>query len=47
MGVAGTLDDFADITANVRAYAPNDYGLYNMAGNVNECNGCLPSYVDS
>ena len=36
MGVAGALDDFADITANVRAYAPNDYGLYNMAGNVNE-----------
>lgn len=36
MGVAGSLNDMADITANVRAYAPNDYGLYNMAGNVNE-----------
>ena len=36
MGVAGSLDDFADITAQVRAYAPNDYGLFNMAGNVNE-----------
>ena len=36
MGVAGALDDAGDITVNVRSYAPNDYGLYNMAGNVNE-----------
>ncbi len=36
MGVAGALDDFGDITVNVYSYAPNDYGLYNMAGNVNE-----------
>ena len=36
MGVAGALDDFGDITVNVYTYAPNDYGLYNMAGNVNE-----------
>ena len=36
MGVAGALDDGGDITVNVRSYAPNDYGLYNMAGNVNE-----------
>ena len=36
MGVAGALDDFGDITVNVYQYAPNDYGLYNMAGNVNE-----------
>ena len=36
MGVAGALDDFGDITVQVRAYAPNDYGLFNMAGNVNE-----------
>ena len=36
MGVAGALDDGGDITVNVHSYAPNDYGLYNMAGNVNE-----------
>ena len=36
MGVAGSLNDHADITAPVREYWPNDYGLYNMAGNVSE-----------
>ena len=36
MGVAGSLNDNADITSPVRAYWPNDYGLYNMAGNVAE-----------
>ena len=36
MGVAGALNDFGDITVSVRSYAPNDYGLFNMAGNVNE-----------
>jgi len=36
MGVAGDLDDFGDITVDVHQYAPNDYGLFNMAGNVNE-----------
>lgn len=36
MGVAGALNDGADITAPVGTYAPNDYGLYNMAGNVAE-----------
>jgi len=36
MGVAGSLNDKADITAPVRSYEPNDFGLYNMAGNVNE-----------
>jgi sulfatase modifying factor 1 len=36
MGVAGALNDAADITAPVRAYLPNDFGLYNMAGNVSE-----------
>jgi sulfatase modifying factor 1 len=35
-GVAGSLNDKADITAPVRSYLPNDFGLYNMAGNVNE-----------
>jgi len=35
-GVAGYLNDKADITAPVRSYEPNDFGLYNMAGNVNE-----------
>jgi gliding motility-associated lipoprotein GldJ len=36
MGVAGNLNDAADITAPVYSYWPNDYGLYNMAGNVAE-----------
>lgn len=36
MGVAGHLNDNADITAPVYQYWPNDYGLYNMAGNVSE-----------
>ncbi len=36
MGVAGYLNDGADITAPVTKYVPNDFGLYNMAGNVNE-----------
>ena len=36
MGVAGILDDGYVITAPTDAYAPNDFGLYNMAGNVNE-----------
>ena len=35
-GVGGGLNDKADITAPVRSYPPNDFGLYNMAGNVNE-----------
>ncbi len=36
MGVGGYLNDKADITAPVRDNPPNDFGLYNMAGNVNE-----------
>jgi len=36
MGVGGYLNDKADITAPVRDFPPNDFGLYNMAGNVNE-----------
>ncbi len=36
MGVAGALNDAADITAPVYSYWPNDYGLYNMGGNVSE-----------
>lgn len=36
MGVAGGLNDNADITAQVTAFLPNDFGLYNMAGNVSE-----------
>ncbi len=36
MGVAGRLNDMADVTAPVLSYWPNDYGLYCMAGNVNE-----------
>ncbi len=36
MGIAGKLNDNADITAPVKSFMPNDFGLYNMAGNVNE-----------
>jgi sulfatase modifying factor 1 len=36
MGVAGGLNDNADVTAPVRSYLRNAFGLYNMAGNVNE-----------
>jgi len=36
MGVAGGLNDNADITAPCKSYLPNAFGLYNMAGNVNE-----------
>ena len=36
MGVGGYLNDKADITAPVRSNPPNDFGLYNMAGNVDE-----------
>ena len=36
MGVAGSLNDAGSITTDVKSYWPNDYGLYNMAGNVNE-----------
>ncbi len=39
MGVGGYLNDKAGITAPVRSYVPNDFGLYNMAGNVNEWTG--------
>ncbi len=36
MGTVGDLNDKGDITVEVRSYWPNDYGLYCMAGNVNE-----------
>ena len=36
MGVAGNWNDAADIPAPVYSFWPNDYGLYNMAGNVAE-----------
>lgn len=36
MGTAGALNDKGDITVSVKSYWPNDYGLYCMAGNVNE-----------
>jgi sulfatase modifying factor 1 len=36
MGMAGKLNDNAHIPSAVRTYLPNDFGLYNMAGNVSE-----------
>lgn len=36
MGTSGSLNDRATITEVVNSYYPNDFGLYNMAGNVNE-----------
>lgn len=36
MGIAGNLKDGAAFPAPVMFYFPNDYGLYNMAGNVSE-----------
>jgi gliding motility-associated lipoprotein GldJ len=36
MGVAGGLNDNADIPAPIYSYRPNAFGLYNMAGNVSE-----------
>ncbi len=36
MGISGNLNDGAMITAPVNSFPPNDWGLYNMAGNVNE-----------
>lgn len=36
MGMAGNLNDEAHIPAPVRSFMPNDFGLYNMAGNVSE-----------
>ncbi|WP_199757263.1 gliding motility lipoprotein GldJ [Formosa maritima] len=35
-GIAGWSDDGADITNEVKKYEPNDFGLYDMAGNVAE-----------
>ena len=36
MGTAGGLNDNASIPSPVESYWPNDFGLYCMAGNVNE-----------
>lgn len=36
MGIAGGLNDNADIPSEVFSYKPNAFGLYNMAGNVSE-----------
>ena len=35
-GIAGWSDDKADITAEIKSFPPNAYGLYDMAGNVAE-----------
>jgi formylglycine-generating enzyme required for sulfatase activity len=36
MGTASALNDAYEIAAPVKTFIPNDYGLYNMAGNVSE-----------
>jgi len=35
-GIAGWSDDGGDITIQVKQYPPNDFGIYDMAGNVAE-----------
>ena len=35
-GVAGTLNDNADVTAPVRSFWPNEFGIYHLNGNVAE-----------
>lgn len=35
-GIAGWSDDGADITDEIKSYSPNDFGIYDMAGNVAE-----------
>ena len=35
-GIAGALNDAGFVESFIYEYAPNDFGLYNMAGNVNE-----------
>ncbi len=36
MGIAGGLNDRAAITAPVKSFYPNAFGIYNMSGNVSE-----------
>ncbi|HMG82476.1 MAG TPA: SUMF1/EgtB/PvdO family nonheme iron enzyme, partial [Ferruginibacter sp.] len=36
MGVVGGLNDRSAITSTVKSFFPNDFGLYNMCGNVSE-----------
>ncbi len=36
MGIAGGLNDNSSIPGPIEAFFPNGFGLYNMAGNVNE-----------
>lgn len=35
-GISGWSDDKADVTAPIKSFEPNDFGLYDMAGNVAE-----------
>lgn len=39
MGTGGYLNDKYEITGPVNAFVPNDFGLFNMAGNVSEWTG--------
>lgn len=39
MGTGGYLNDKFEITGPVTSFMPNDFGLYNMGGNVNEWTG--------
>ena len=44
-GIAGKSNDGAIITAEIYKYAPNDFGLYNMSGNVAEW--CVDAYAEN
>ena len=36
MGLAGKLNDNVDVTAPTKSYWPNNFGVYNIKGNVAE-----------
>ena len=47
MGIAGSLNDAGSRTMEVKSFPPNDYGLYDMAGNVVNGAGCLQTVTET